>query len=200
MSAEEEVVRCVKLVPFVCLFKSRPNRELLLLLSDMVCLQHATATQCQTTSVSVGVVGKHLGTEVQNNTCTFVSISAVAEPLAARASISKTGPNPAWWWWCETRGLQGRLVFLPCNCSGVRAGFFFLSPLFCDLRRCEMMQPRAAEKAAEKLLSPSQHAKNTRRLRGSEKDADGVKFIFEKSSCAFVFIIQLIQCKVFETS
>lgn len=74
MSAEEEVVRCVKLVPFVCLFKSRPNRELLLLLSDMVCLQHATATQCQTTSVSVGVVGKHLGTEVQNNTCTFVSI------------------------------------------------------------------------------------------------------------------------------
>lgn len=108
MSAEEEVVRCVKLVPFagasvqyddgrhwgcvLCLFKSRPNRELLLLLlllSDTVCLQHATATQCQTTSVSVGVVGKQLGTEVQNNTCTLVSIFAGAEPLAVRASISK---------------------------------------------------------------------------------------------------------------
>lgn len=90
-AAEEEVVRCVKLVPFagasvqyvderhwgggvLCLFKSRPNRELLLLLPDVVCLQYATATQCQTTSVSVGVVGKQLGTEVQNNTCAFVSM------------------------------------------------------------------------------------------------------------------------------
>lgn len=85
MSAE--VVQCVKLVPFagasvqyderhwgvLCLFKSRPNRESLLL-SHMVCLQYVTATQCQKTPVSVSVVGKQLGTEIQNNTCTFFSV------------------------------------------------------------------------------------------------------------------------------
>lgn len=133
MSAE--VVQCVKLAGasvqcderhwgVLCLFKSPPNRELLL--SDMVCLQYVTAAQCQKTSVSVSVVGKQLGTEIQNNTCTFVSISAVAELLAVCAPLSKLD-------WIQRggvrRGATGTACFSPLQLFRCQGGF--LSPLFC---------------------------------------------------------------------
>lgn len=140
MSAE--VVQCVKLLPFagasvqcderhwgvLCLFKSRPNRESLLLSSHMVCLQYVTATQCQKTPVSVSVVGKQLGTEIQKQHMHIFQCFAVAE---LRGGVR--------------RGATGTTCFSPLQLFR-RSGQFSLSTffvIFADARWCNDVRPKS---------------------------------------------------------